>query len=68
MVIYKVFGGICKSDGDFFIDQVDDCTANTLHEVIRRRKMKNYVVCTDGHATYKSLREKMPEIVVEDQC
>ena len=62
---YKVFGGIWKSGGDFFIEQVEDCTANPLHEVIRRHTMENSVVSTDGHASYRSLREKMPEIAVE---
>ena len=52
---YKVFGEKCKSDGDFFIEQVENCTVNTLHEVIRRCTIENLVVCTDGHTSYKDL-------------
>ena len=62
---YKVFGNICKSDGNFFIEQVEECTVNTLHEVIQRCIMKHSVVYTDAHVFYNNLREKMPGIVVE---
>ena len=44
---------------------MEDCTFNILHKVIRRRTVANSVVCTEGHTSYNSLREKIPEIVVE---
>ena len=48
-----MLSGICKSDGDFFIEQEEDYTVNIIHEVIKKRTIENLVVYTDGHALIK---------------
>lgn len=50
---------------DFFIEQVDDGTVNTIYEVVWRLTNDNLVVCTDVYVPYKNIKEKMPEIVVK---